>query len=72
MSAERTTISLPAALFEKAKRRREELHFSTLSDYIQDLIRNDILRQETAAIKEDASDYKPDSSFRKQEKKVAR
>jgi metal-responsive CopG/Arc/MetJ family transcriptional regulator len=46
MSAAKKTISLPKKLLQKAEGRAEELDFSTFSDYIQDLIRRDIVVRE--------------------------
>lgn len=43
MSAEKRSISAPAALFTKADARKEQLGYSTFSDYIQALLHADTL-----------------------------
>lgn len=43
MSAEKRSISAPAVLFAKADARKEQLGYSTFSDYIQALLRADTL-----------------------------
>lgn len=48
MSVAKKTISLPKKLLDKAEARVEQLHYSTFSDYLQELIRRDTneLREE--------------------------
>lgn len=41
--AVRTTISLPPGLFTAAEERKRSLHYGTLSDYFQALVRHDAL-----------------------------
>ena len=43
MSARKKTISLPKTLLAKAETRARELHYSTFSDYLQELIRRDTM-----------------------------
>jgi hypothetical protein len=44
MSAEKRSISAPSDLYAKADARKEELGYSTFSDYIQALIRADVVK----------------------------
>jgi hypothetical protein len=39
----RTTISIPRSLYEKACERAKELHFAGFSDYLQHLLREDVV-----------------------------
>jgi hypothetical protein len=39
----RTSISLPKSLYEKAMERARELHFANFSDYVQHLLRKEIV-----------------------------
>lgn len=72
MSTSRTTISLPGRLHEMAKQRADNLHFATLSDYVQHLIREDVIRNEAAAQGSSVDALREDSvPFGKQKKKLA-
>lgn len=42
----RTTVSLPGPLHQKATERMTELHFSGFSDYVQHLVREDVLKHQ--------------------------
>lgn len=74
MAAARTTISLPGKLSELAANRAKELHFATLSDYLQHLVREDVLREprNDAQPLSDAPTQEPYGKFlSKPKKKVA-
>lgn len=42
----RTSISLPKSLYEKALQRAKELHFANFSDYVQHLLRDELVFRE--------------------------
>lgn len=61
MSAEKRSISAPADLFARADVRRKELGYDKFSDYIQHLIRADVMHG-GAHIREASPDYQVSSS----------
>lgn len=56
MSAARTTISMPEAVYQRAVERQKALGYSTFSDYIQALLRSDAL-QDRGHLREVAPTY---------------
>lgn len=56
----RTTISLPEELYKRALEKQGSLHFSTFSDYIQHLLREEfVLREQREAAARDDQDRPP-------------
>lgn len=54
MSAEKRSVSAPAELFRLADARARQLHYSRFSDYVQALIRADVLREAQAQVDHNA------------------
>lgn len=46
MSSTKRSISAPAELFQRAEDRQKQLCYATFSDYIQALIRADVLKEQ--------------------------
>lgn len=58
VSAEKRSISGPAELFRKADERKEQLGYSAFSDYIQALIRADVIERGALIVHETPVSYK--------------
>lgn len=61
MSAEKRSVSAPEELFAQADARQQQLGYSKFSDYIQALIRADVIK-EGGHVREVAPQYQANSS----------
>ncbi len=59
MSSERRTVSASGELFERAEARQRQLCYSSFSDYIQALIRADVLKEQASFHDAAPPEYKP-------------